>query len=565
MVIERQGVAGGLQKDIIIENAEFYGEHLQSLLLACDSWAMRRVVSCTIIDGDTVQFRVSLDFDLTECNEGRQYLADIQKRNNSKRKLTDWSGLSPLMISGTQLTGDRLLDTFPIPLLLPIGLYVVPFVGFDLRDCGESRIRLINRRERDAIQARMQKGIAAHLAIAELPTSCDSGRGTLHYSYLRRWGKDEKRFTFLPYEVEGRVFSSSPDHTKQLVNCRKNTTSWAPRLLGKYGRRAISAIVKLGEWETGRIIDLGKWVAHRPVMLGWYPAKVTIPVFNMRLSDSYHIELHAPEGIRVHRPGIFVEDNDKPHDQRPVDERTLESEVTQGQAQAGSIEWLPEGLPPSHNGSICHYSELRGDNYKDVNKDVLVFRAWLSLDNRLTATVAFLAAINLVISALTQVTFYYDAYLEVDAVITLQVMATAASFFFLYVPSEHGLSRVLYGPVRWTLVVITTLALIVAGSLSCLSAQLQHGTWPVDSELSIVVKLSALAETCLIFALTICLLVTWFRTRDRCVHRLINKFTKNGNENPAKYAKYGYHVIGLPGRGCRRIKGRAWTRVTSAC
>jgi hypothetical protein len=145
----------------ISESAELYAEYLRWLLDNGDCWARRRVVSCTVVDGDTMQIQVSLDFDLTQCDIGRMYL----------KAMRDY-----------------------LPLLLPIGLYLEPYVGFDLRDSGDSRISFIAQRERIEVTERIkaieremegesdllsvldEQGLT--IAIAELPAngSCSSGR-----------------------------------------------------------------------------------------------------------------------------------------------------------------------------------------------------------------------------------------------------------------------------------------------------------------------------------------------------------------------------------------------------
>jgi hypothetical protein len=192
-----------------------------------------------------MQIQVSLDFDLTQCDIGRMYL----------KAMRDY-----------------------LPLLLPIGLYLEPYVGFDLRDSGDSRISFIAQRERIEVTERIkaieremegesdllsvldEQGLT--IAIAELPAngSCSSGRGVLHYSYLGRWRQDDSAFPFLP-----------------------NPASESPRL------------------------GLREWWQRKRMLLGWCPMRVVMPLWNMRFSESLHVELHTPEGIRVHKSGIFAQ------------------------------------------------------------------------------------------------------------------------------------------------------------------------------------------------------------------------------------------------------------------
>lgn len=114
-------------RDEILET--FYAEHVGALLRNSSAWLRRLVASYTIIDADTIQLRMSVDFDLAECEEGLRYLSELKhKRRRCPKELRE-----------------------KIPFLLPIGLYTDTYVGFDLRDCGESRVSLITNEERDQI------------------------------------------------------------------------------------------------------------------------------------------------------------------------------------------------------------------------------------------------------------------------------------------------------------------------------------------------------------------------------------------------------------------------------
>ena len=107
---------------ITSEDPEFYARHLAKLLdVDVDSlWVRRRVINCTVVDGETLRINVSIDFDLTACEAGRTYLADIAQRGSLR------------------------------PVLIPIGLYRDPLIGFDLRILG-TRVSLYRQEESDEI------------------------------------------------------------------------------------------------------------------------------------------------------------------------------------------------------------------------------------------------------------------------------------------------------------------------------------------------------------------------------------------------------------------------------
>ena len=144
------------------------------------------------------------------------------------------------------------------------------------------------------------------------------------------------------------------------------------------------------------------------------------PTVEHARSQSCHVELQTPEGIRVHQPGIFAED---------VGRKQVE--------MSGNIP--NKEAPPCHNHTIAHYEKLKKE-HPDLADNTLAFRAWLSLDRRLVGAILFLAVFNLIVSASTVVVFLF-MQINMSNFVTVQALAAAAVFAYLYAPTEHGLSR----------------------------------------------------------------------------------------------------------------------------
>jgi hypothetical protein len=453
---------------ITSEDPEFYARHLAKLLdVDVDSlWVRRRVINCTVVDGETLRINVSIDFDLTACEAGRTYLADIEQRGSRR------------------------------PVLIPIGLYRDPLIGFDLRDSGDSRISFIAKKESDEITKfikdikdkerdkcrkpllEMTSNDELAIGIAEYPSDAGAvpGRGVLHYTYLRRWRKDLQAFPFLPSPSRG--------------------------LSNLYLRR----------WSK-------EWWRRQRMLLGWHPMRVVIPLWNMRYSQSCHVELQTPEGIRIHQPGIFAED---------VGRKQVE--------MSGNIP--NKEAPPCHNHTIAHYEKLKKE-HPDLADNTLAFRAWLSLDRRLVGAILFLAVFNLIVSASTVVVFLF-MQINMSNFVTVQALAAAAVFAYLYAPTEHGLSRGLYAPVRRTSVWIAVLGLAVALDLSLLEPRQDYlrehfpawGTYPV-----LFVVAAVLAA--FMFFMTVVLGISFVKVKDKRVRTWLDR-----QWNGDKYWQFGWHIEG---------------------
>jgi hypothetical protein len=445
-------------------DAEFYAGHLSKLLDAGDLWARRRVVSCTVVDGDTLKFHVSVDFDLSECAAGQAYLAAAH---------------------GGRWRAER-------PILLPIGLFRDPLVGFDLRDSGDTRISFIARQETDELTELIREKERANegasplsdmldaerlvIGIVELPAGrdgCGRGSGILHYSYLGRWRKDRNAFAFLP--------PSKDQEPKR--DLRRWSRAW-------WGR---------------------KWM-----LLGWRPMRVAIPLWNMRYSQGFHMELQTPEGIRIHWPGIFAAGG---------------AEQTEMLGEHPNRE-----VPPCHKCSIVHYRSLKAE-YPELADGTLVFRAWLSLDRRFVGVLLFLAVANTMVSAAAVASF---AFIRIDMtdVVTVQALLAAAAFAYLYVPGEHGLSRGLYSPVRRASVWIAALGLAVALLLSFL--ELDYGPLgkhhPGWGAYWVPFVVAAVLVACMIL-LTLVLLISFIRIKDRRVRKWLHR-------RRCQYRQFGWHIEG---------------------
>jgi hypothetical protein len=443
------------------QDADFYAYHLAELLNEGDLWVRRRVISCTVVDGETLKIHVSVDFDLTKCDPGRKYLKAIlaDSRKPARR------------------------------MLLPIGLYRDPLIGFDLRDCGDSRISFIGKKEgeeiAELIKGRWQAGecksrllemvsrYGLSIGIAEFPlaSNCGPERGILHYTYLRRWRKDRDAFLFLPPRQEPQS--------------------------------------DLRRWSKD-------WWRRQEMLLGWHPMRVVVPLWNMRYSQSLHVELQTPEGIRVHQPGIFAEDG------------------ARQEAICGNIQ--NKEAPPCHNYSIAHYRDLK-DEFPYLADNTLAFRAWLSLDRRLVGAVLFLAVFNLIVSASTVVSFLF-IQINMSNFVTVQALAAAAVFAYLYVPSEHGLSRGLYAPVRRASVWIAVLGLAVALDLSLVEPSQNYlsghfPAWRVDSALFIAATVLA----AFMFFMTAVLGISFVKVKDKRVRKWLER--QNGENR-----QFGWHIEG---------------------
>lgn len=444
-------------------DVEFYADHMWKLLDAGDLWTSRRVISCTVIDGDTLKFHISIDFDLAQCAAGRAYLAALR----------DGVGRA-----------ER-------PLLLPIGLYRDPLVGFDLRDSGDSRISFISREESDEFTSRIRDKERARggrspicdtldrehvvIGIAELPSdgACLAGTGILHCSYLGRCGKDTSAFPFLPL---GRDQEPESDVTR---------------------------------WSTD-------WWRQKWMLLGWRPMRVVFPLWNLRYSQTLHVELQTPEGIRIHRPGIFAEDGSRQLEVRgehPVRE-----------------------VPPSHKCSIIQYQFLKA-RYPELADGTLAFRAWLSLDRQFVGVLLFLAAFTTILSAAAVTSFLFLS-IDMTDVVTVQALLAAAAFAYLYVPGEHGLSRGLYSSVRHTSVWSATLGLIVALLLSFLERHQESLSRTFPNWGAYWLPFAAAAALAAgMTGLTLVLLISFIKVKDSRVRKWLD-------QHRSQYQQFGWHVEG---------------------
>jgi hypothetical protein len=435
-----------------------YAPHLWNLLRDVDSWARRRVVSCTVIDGDTMRICVSLDFDLRASKAGIEYLSELQGR----------------------------------PALIPIGLYLEPYVGFDLRDSGDTRVSLIPQSARKDIFEKIKElerskegesdllamlsGKGLSLAIAELPSQgcCSAGRCVLHFSYLGRWLKDQRAFPFLPQNSVG------PD---------------------------------LKFWSKD-------WWRRQKMLLGWYPMRVVMPLWNARFSESLHVELHTPEEIRINEAGIWAENGG-------------------GQTEMWSKEDPPKrDVPPNRDYSIVRYRAMRDEQPEQAGK-LLAFRAWLSLERKNMWVILFLAIFNSLVSAGAVASFPF-ARLNIEAVVSMQLLAAAAAFAYLYVPGEHGLCRGLYSAVRYVFVTIAALGLVVAGALVLLEPHWQHinSNFPALGIYDSIFSWIAMLAAVFMVLLTFVLFISWLRVKESRVKRWLDRNVGR------RYDQFGWHVVG---------------------
>ena len=449
----------------LIRHKRFYASHIRTLLGTSQLWVRRRVISFTIVDGDTLQIRVSLDFDLTECDAGLRYLQMLKTKN--------------------------------LPMLLPLGLYPDPYVGFDLRDCAESRVSLINKGECDAIVGEMRRLEGGgrlssllsfpHLVIAKLPSDYRSGRGILHYTYLRRWQQDKETFSFLPPTRDEKRDIKRPSF---------------------------------------RTKEFWRWVS---MLIGWRPIRVMIPLLNAHLCNSYHVELHTPEGIRVHRPDIITEllpSKEQKSVAKRKDDNTNKRDET-------------KDVPPSHTYAVLHYQAGGSSNRHSIMDPTLVFRAWLSLDHRgHTTPILFLALLNWAVGAAALAALVLGR-LDTAGIVPLEVITAVASFAYLYVPGEHGLNRGLFNPVRWILVAAATAALTVAGTLTILRAHEAGGQFGIHGSVDLLGFVVALAAQLLMTVCALVLIRTWRRARDERVRAWVTDHLEKGD-----YKQFGWHVIG---------------------
>ena len=473
----------------VIPHIPFYAEHLGALLRTSDEWLRRRVASYTVLDADTIRLHMSVDFDLTECREGLRYLTAMKAERRRYFKKLRHEGMRHL----------RTLQD-PIPFLLPIGLHSDPYIGFDLRYCDESRVSLITRKERNQIteSAQFRKQLdsplgdvlkTGELAIVELPSTGSSGRGVLHYTQLLRWRADRKAFEFLPPSLDD------------------DRAAWYTKM------------------RLRRIL----------VMIGWRPLRVVIPLLNVYLCESYHIELHTPEGIRIHRPSIVT--YPRSGSQEIVSEKTRE---------------LP---PPSHAYAFTHWNSIqRLDGYP------LIFRAWLCLDRRgFTSVVMFLAILNSLVCAgsIAAVAPFRDTGPDITALVPVLVLAAAAAFAYLYMPGEHGLTRGLYSYLRWLLVAIASSTLIVAADLdilnSFLSPLIKGNQKPSPNlgifgsidwarhHLGVLGNIALFAPPIIVILMaigTLVLIITWRKARDQRVADWVDDQIDSG-----KYTQFGWHTV----------------------
>jgi hypothetical protein len=472
-------------------DSTFYAEHLAALLRKSNAWLRRMVASYTIVDADTIQLRMSVDFDLTECPEGLCYLGDIEaeRRRYSEEHRRE---------------GQPKLTRNPIRFLLPIGLYSDPYVGFDLRDSCESRLNLIIKKESDKIlgstkfkdqieeDGRLGRILASgHLAIAELSSTYDSGRGVLHYTHLVRWRPDRKAFRFLP---------PAPEKDRKIRRPTWFTRTW---------------------WRRTR------------AMLGWRPLRVVIPLLNVYLCESYHIELVTPEGMRIHRASIVA-------NRGAGRQKVVSQDPTK----------VPTDIPPSHAYAATHHYQLR-----KLNGYPLIFRAWLCLDRRgFTSLVLFLAILNFLVSlgSLAAVIPFRTPGPDISALVPVLMLTATASFAYLYVPGEHGMIRGIYSYVRRMLFAIATSTLIIAADLSILNSYLSPLKPPTsEGKVEFIIwafnHLGPLGDTALIlaavivalmFAGAVVLFITWWKARDRKVARWVDKKMKSH-----EYKQFGWHTV----------------------
>jgi hypothetical protein len=448
-----------------LEYADYYADHLWKLLNIGDLWIKRRVVSCTVIDGETLKIHVSIDFDLNECEAGREYL----KKTRSHLSCRD------------------------LPILLPIGLYRDPLVGFDLRDSADSRISFIAKRESGEI-TRLIKEHEEHrkgsqsplltmlhsaglaIGIVELPPdgSRSTGRDVLNYAYLRRWQKDNEAFPFL-WECE------TPGKS------RNDHMPWSK-----------------------------EWWRRQRMLLGWHPMRVVIPLWNVRYSQSFHVELQTPEGIRIHEPGIFAKDGS-------------EQVKMSGPGSTGEA-------PPGHSFCTVDYGDLR-KRYPLFADETLAFRTWLSLDRHFMGVLLFLAVFNTAVSV-AAVTSSLFMGIGMTNFVTVQALAAAAAFAYLYVPGEHGLSRGLYAPVRRTSVWIAALGLAIALDLSILEPHREYlrrhfpawGTYGAP-----FLAMAGLAAV--MFSLTVVLGISFVKVTDWRVIKWLYR-------HRCQHEQFGWHIEG---------------------
>lgn len=386
-----------------------YASYLWNLIRESECWARRRVVSLTILSGDTLLVQASLDYDLNECEVGRRYL-DALKRSN---RAIDGNIMRRRSLANHNWSGPRAL--------------------------------------------------------------------VLHYAYMRRWKPDKTPFPLFP-----------------------NYSERGPKLFTR------------------------NWWRRAAMLLSWRPMKVTVPLINAQLCDSYHIELHTPEEIHIHKPDILTTMN-------PCEA-----------CQTRVVKEEENDLPPSHSYALVHHSDLKD---KKCDGRMLVFRAWLALERRgVTNVLLFLAAINLAVAATLLLVFPFVRFTG-DIFVPVQVLAAAVAFAYIYIPGEHELSRGLYGPVRWLLITTATLGLLSTIIVSILSANTEHkqaGFVALDG-FDISMFWVAVSGVVAMFVITVVLFITWLQAKDSRIDKWIYKhiYKKMESGQLPDYWQYGWHTIGL--------------------
>jgi hypothetical protein len=186
---------GGTMPRSVRDCAQGYAPFLHQLIDEMDSWILRRVVSVSVFDADSLQVRVSIDFDLTESQCAEEYLERVK------------NGTLPALV-------------------LPLGLYPSPFVAFDLRDGGENRLSLLTGPTRcelrnqiigiekdDWVEGFIRDG---ELAIAHVPLEYGIDRRVIHYAYMTKWS-----ISRIPY-----CYDLPRSHEKEKTAWNRARTQW---------------------------------------------------------------------------------------------------------------------------------------------------------------------------------------------------------------------------------------------------------------------------------------------------------------------------------------------------
>jgi hypothetical protein len=384
---DQTGSHEGVRMPSSIEvNRENYIEPMCALFQQIDKWLLRRVVSVAMVDADVFSVRVSVDIDLREAtSSASNYISRVER--------------------------DEL------ELVIPVGLYPSPYVGFDLRDSADTRLSLVSGPTRDHLQKSMQnRGTCPTAAMRELlekgspalvvlPKEYCTGRHTIHYRYLSEWKLLSEKYAVRP------------------IN---------PGAEAKPSRQLIQQL-----------------------SLSMSPAKVTLSLDHPNMSHLYHLEVLTPEGVSVYQPRLYRGENEPV---AGVDPQHI--------------------LPPGHGHLVYEYKRDEEHSTQDGEHSTqpelgqpMTLVAWLGLVRQgFPSAVLFLTFLNLlaVCAALYPAFFELDDLYgdgpdgRVESIVTVQVVVVAVSYAFLHLPGEHGLARSLYGLWRWLLTSSATLLLVSA-------------------------------------------------------------------------------------------------------